>query len=111
MNDETVDSLVTDPPAGISFMNKSWDGDKGGRNQWISWMSELMKECLHHPTVKPQKLMQYLIRMITPPNGTVLDPFMGSGSTCIAAKSLGFNFIGIEKEKEYFEIAEKRLAF
>lgn len=63
----------------------------------------------NHPTVKPQKLMQYLIKLITPPGGTVLDPFMGSGSTCLAAKTLGFDFIGIEKEKEYFEIAERRI--
>ena len=63
----------------------------------------------HHPTVKPIKLMSYLINLITPPNGTVLDPFMGSGSTGIAAKKLGFKFIGIEREKEYFEIAEKRI--
>lgn len=63
----------------------------------------------HHPTVKPQKLMRYLCRLITPPNGIVLDPFMGSGSTGLAAKSEGFKFIGIEKEKEYFDIAEKRI--
>lgn len=64
----------------------------------------------HHPTVKPQKLMQYLIKLITPPNGIVLDPFMGSGSTGLACKNLNFDFIGIEKEQEYFEIAEKRIA-
>jgi tRNA G10 N-methylase Trm11 len=46
MDDETIDSLITDPPAGISFMNKSWDGDKGGRDQWIDWMTEIMSECL-----------------------------------------------------------------
>ncbi len=63
-----------------------------------------------HPTVKSTKLMEYLITLITPPNGIVLDPFMGSGSTGVAAKRLGFKFIGIEKEKEYFEIAEKRMA-
>lgn len=63
----------------------------------------------HHPTVKPLKLMQYLITLITPPKGVVLDPFMGSGSTGVAAKKLGFKFIGVEKEKEYFEIAEARL--
>lgn len=62
-----------------------------------------------HPTVKPKKLMSYLIRMITPPGGVVLDPFMGSGSTGIAAKECGFEFIGIEKEKEYFEIAKARI--
>lgn len=63
----------------------------------------------HHPTVKPIKLMQYLIKLVTPPNGTVLDPFMGSGSTGVAAKSLGFNFIGCEMNAEYLEIAKKRI--
>ena len=62
-----------------------------------------------HPTVKPIKLMQYLVKLVTPPNGTVLDPFMGSGSTGIAAVRLGFDFIGIEREKEYYNIAEKRI--
>jgi hypothetical protein len=62
-----------------------------------------------HPTVKPKKLMTYLIRMVTPPGGTVLDPFMGSGSTGVAARDAGFKFIGIEKEEEYFEIAKKRI--
>ena len=63
-----------------------------------------------HPTVKPVKLMRYLCRLITPKGGTVLDPFMGSGSTGIAAKDEGFEFIGIEREKEYFEIAEQRVS-
>jgi site-specific DNA-methyltransferase (adenine-specific) len=63
----------------------------------------------NHPTVKPVKLMEYLCNLITPPGGTVLDPFMGSGSTGVAAKNLGFEFIGIEMNEEYFEIAEKRL--
>ena len=62
-----------------------------------------------HPTVKPQELMKYLCRLVTPKGGTVLDPFMGSGSTGMAAKDEGFEFIGIEKEKEYFEIAEARI--
>lgn len=62
-----------------------------------------------HPTVKAQKLMAYFCKMITPPGGAVLDPFMGSGSTGIAATKEGFVFVGIEKEPEYFEIAEKRI--
>ena len=62
-----------------------------------------------HPTVKPQELMKYLCRLVTSKGGTVLDPFMGSGSTGMACKDEGFEFIGIEKEKEYFEIAEKRI--
>lgn len=63
-----------------------------------------------HPTVKPTDLMRYLCRLVTPPNGTVLDIFMGSGSTGKAAMLEGFNFIGIEKEAEYCKIAEARIA-
>jgi hypothetical protein len=63
----------------------------------------------HHPTVKSTKLMEYLIKLVTPPGGVVLDCFMGSGSTIVAAKRLGFGFIGIEKEPEYFEIAKRRI--
>lgn len=63
-----------------------------------------------HPTVKPTQLMRYLCRLVTPPNGIILDPFMGSGSTGKAAIKEGFNFIGIEKNPEYFEMAEKRLS-
>lgn len=64
----------------------------------------------HHPTVKPISLMRYLCRLITPPNGIILDPFMGSGTTGAAAMLEGFNFIGIEREPEYIEIAQRRLA-
>ena len=62
-----------------------------------------------HPTVKPIKLMKYLCRLITPKGGTVLDPFMGSGSTGMAAKEENFDFVGIEKEEEYFNIATARI--
>ena len=62
-----------------------------------------------HPTVKPVELMKYLCRLVTPKGGTVYDPFMGSGSTGMAAKDEGFDFIGIEKEKEYFDIADARI--
>ena len=63
----------------------------------------------HHPTVKPTDLMRYLCRLVTPPGGVVLDPFMGSGSTGKAAGLEGFSFVGIEKEQSYLEIAEKRI--
>ena len=66
-------------------------------------------ESNNHPTVKPIKLMQYLCRLITPPNGIVLDPFAGSGSTCIAAMREGFQFIGLELSSDYCEIAQKRV--
>ena len=62
-----------------------------------------------HPTVKPTDLMRYLCRLVTPPGGVVLDPFMGSGSTGKAAGLEGFSFVGIEKEQSYLEIAEKRI--
>lgn len=65
----------------------------------------------HHPTVKPIKLMRYLCRLITPPGGVVLDPFMGSGSTGIAALNEGFGFCGIEMETEYCDIAKARLKY
>ena len=67
------------------------------------------KEKNSHPTVKPVELMKYLCRLVTPKGGTVLDIFMGSGSTGMAAKDEGFDFIGIEKDKEYFQIAEQRI--
>jgi site-specific DNA-methyltransferase (adenine-specific) len=64
----------------------------------------------HHPTVKPTALMRYLCRLVTPPGGVVLDPFMGSGSTGKAAIAEGFRFIGCEREAEYVEIARARIA-
>ncbi len=62
-----------------------------------------------HPTVKPIKLMQYLVRLITPPNGIVLDPFAGSGTTGIACKIDGYNFVGLELSEEYSAIARQRI--
>lgn len=62
-----------------------------------------------HPTVKPTALMQYLCRLVTPPGGVVLDPFMGSGSTGKAALLEGFRFLGIEREADYLPIAQKRV--
>lgn len=62
-----------------------------------------------HPTVKPTDLMKYLVRLITPAGGIVMDPFMGSGTTGVAAKSEGFSFLGIEREPDYLEIAKARI--
>ncbi len=75
------------------------------------YYKEMESENTHnnHPTVKPVALMEYLIKMITPKGGTVLDPFMGSGTTGIACKKNGFDFIGIEKEEDYMKIAEARI--
>jgi site-specific DNA-methyltransferase (adenine-specific) len=63
----------------------------------------------HHPTVKPVALMTWLIKLIAPPGATVLDPFMGSGTTGVAAVQEGREFIGIEREPEYLEIAKARI--
>ena len=65
----------------------------------------------HHPTVKPTELMRYLIRLITPPGGTVLDPFMGSGSTGKAAMLEGATFRGCDLDPDYLTIAEARILF
>jgi len=72
----------------------------------------IVKEVINkntHPTIKPVSLMAYLCRLVTPPNGIVLDPFMGSGSTGIAAQLEGFRFCGMEMDKDYFKIAEARI--
>jgi site-specific DNA-methyltransferase (adenine-specific) len=63
----------------------------------------------HHPTVKPIALMRYVVRLVTPPNGVVLDPFTGSGTTGIAARLEGFKFVGIEQSAEYADIAQARI--
>jgi site-specific DNA-methyltransferase (adenine-specific) len=64
-----------------------------------------------HPTVKPVELMRWLVRLVTPPGGVVLDPFLGSGTTGIACVLEGFDFIGIEQSQEYIEIAKARIEY
>jgi len=92
--------------------NKIGGGMKGTEDKTLLTGSGNIRNNImrnNHPTVKPIALMRYLCRLTTPPKGIVLDPFMGSGSTGIGAKLEGFSFIGIELEKEYFEIAKKRI--
>ena len=90
-------------------------GDKGGASRFFYCPKTSKKDRNEgdvsngHPTVKPTDLMRYLINLVTPPNGTTLDPFMGSGSTGKAAIRCGVNFIGIEKEQEYMDIAKARI--
>jgi len=89
--------------------------DKGGASRFFYCAKASKKErtinkqveC-NHPTVKPIKLMRYLIRLVTPPNGIVLDPFVGSGTTMLAAYEEGFRCKGIEKEMESFRTAMER---
>ena len=88
-------------------------GDSGGASRFFYCAKASKKERgegNNHPTVKPVKLMEYLITLITPPNGIVLDPFLGSGTTALAALNLGRFFIGIELNEEYVEMARRRVA-
>ena len=88
-------------------------GDSGGASRFFytSKASRADRENGNvHPTVKPTDLMRWLCRLVTPPGGTVLDPFCGSGSTGVAANAEGFDFIGVERELEYVEIARRRIA-
>lgn len=83
------------------------EGNPGGdnpRNRGVQ------KRGNHHPTVKPVELMRWLVRLVTPPGGTVLDPFLGSGTTGMACAYEMRPFIGIERESEYIAIAEARIA-
>lgn len=81
----------------------------GSRPKSVIRSARVGADKLVHPNEKPVELMEQLISAITPPGGTVLDPFMGSGSTGVAAMRLGFKFIGCEMSPEYVEIAERRI--
>lgn len=81
-------------------------GDDGSGNPYNRGAAAVTN---HHPNVKPVDLMRWLVRLVTPPGGTVLDPFAGSGSTLIAALREGFSCVGIEREAEYVEIAKARI--
>jgi len=83
--------------------------DEGQDKTSIAYKARPTERKNIHPTVKPTDLMAYLVRMVTPKGGTVLDPFMGSGSTGKGAIREGMDFIGIEREDEYMEIAKTRI--
>jgi len=87
--------------------NESEEGYSG--NSLCARLHKSVKRVNNHPTVKPTSLMRYLCRLVTPPDGVVFDPFMGSGSTGKAAILEGFSFIGIDKESEYVDIARRRI--
>jgi DNA modification methylase len=110
-------SSLWEPPTGISVV-------KGGRSTddadpATSPPSFARSGCVRcgkplprfstHPTQKPTELMRHLVRLVTPTGGVVLDPFLGSGTTALAAEMEGFEWIGIEREAEYVAIAEARL--
>ena len=91
---------------------KKSGGMKGTENQTLLTGSGNIRNNLNrntHPTVKPVHLMAWLVRLVSKEGDTVLDPFMGSGTTGVACAKLNRKFIGIEKEKEYVEIAEAKI--
>lgn len=88
-------------------------GDSGGASRFFYCAKSSRKErgaFNNHPTVKPIKLMEYLVSLVTPTNGLVLDPFAGSGTTLLAAQNKNFNYLGFELDSHYCEIANKRLS-
>ena len=99
------------------FEDKQSIGGGGGIGDYLDdvnsasgkYKSEKAPNKNFHPTVKPVKLMQYLVKLVTPANGIVLDPFCGSGTTGIACKLEGFQFVGIEQDSEYTKIADARI--
>ena len=100
------DGLTTPPKAFVQFQTAN--GTSGKPSSISEGRNTEYRNT--HPTVKPTDLMRYLCRLVTPPGGTVLDPFMGSGSTGRGAVLEGFNFIGIEMEPAYYDIADARIA-
>ena len=85
------------------------DADSAGMNSPRAGAGRTSGARNDHPTVKPTELMRWLVRLVTPPGGTVLDPFTGSGSTGKACAIEGFEFIGFEMDDHYCEIAEQRI--
>lgn len=111
-NGKQYDSSTNQCVFGGGFTGKNTYADTGGASRFFYCPKANKKDredINNHPTVKPTDLMQYLIRLVTPKGGIVLDPFMGSGSTGKAAIKEGMSFVGIEREKEYFEIAKQRV--
>ena len=117
---ETIGIPTTENTVRLIYQSKAskQDRDEGlenmeSKSSGVGALRDNGRESLprhnNHPTVKPTKLMAYLCRLITPPEGLVLDPFAGSGSTGKACKLEGFRFIGIEKDEEYCKIARARI--
>jgi DNA modification methylase len=121
LDDCSVDSMVTDPPAGISFMHRDWDSDKGGRLRWIAWLSSVMGEA--YRVLKPGgHALVWAIPRTSHWTATALEDagweirdvithLFGSGSTGCACMYEGFSFIGIDKEEVYCNIARKRIEY
>jgi DNA modification methylase len=107
--DEGLDAFELKKAAGLPMRSAGVESTGEGLDGTKTFRDTKRKNI--HPTTKPSTLMRYLCKLITPPGGTLLDPFMGSGSTGKAAMYEGFNFVGVEMMPEYMEIAEARIAF
>lgn len=112
---DEVAAAMLDEQSGVSVA-RGGVGDKGGASRFFYVPKTSVAERTHggrvdnaHPTVKPLALMRYLVRLVTPPGGVVLDPFAGSGTTILAAVLEGFSAVGIEREAEYCEIIRHRM--
>ena len=113
-NGKQYDSSTQQCVFGGGFTGKNTYADTGGASRFFYCPKASKKDREEgnvHPTVKPTDLMKYLIRLVTPKDGIVLDPFMGSGSTGKAAMQEGMWFVGIEREREYYEIAKQRIEY
>jgi DNA modification methylase len=99
------DGLVEEQSADLTGYPSAFIVPKSPRHERNRGLTERSS----HPTVKPIDLMRHLVRLVTPVDGVVLDPFLGSGTTCLAASEEGFRSIGIEQSAEYLEIAKGRL--
>ena len=102
---------------GGGFIGETTYADEGTASRFFYSTKSSVKERTHdrtidndHPTVKNLELMKYLIKLVTPKDGIVYDPFTGSGTTLLAAKFLNYDFIGVELDENYVEISKKRLA-
>ena len=101
---------------GGGYIGNTTYSDKGTASRFFYSTKASVKERTHnrtiennHPTVKNLSLMKYLVKLVTPKEGIVFDPFSGSGTTLLAAKDLGYNYLGVELDKDYVELTEKRL--
>lgn len=100
----------------LKAVGGAWVGNSGGASRFYYVAKPSQEERSYgcgrntHPTVKPVELMRWLVRLVTPINGTVLDPFTGSGTTGMACRYELRGFVGIEREAEYMEIARRRIA-
>lgn len=105
------DEGLEDAPNRILAMSNQAKAElaRGNMHEGKSGMNTAKVRKNNHPTVKPTDLMRYLCRLVTPPGGVVLDPFMGSGSTGKGAVLEGFQFIGMEMDANYIKIANRRI--